>query len=88
MPEEKAKAKHKPTPKGQRVIYTKDNRPSTPKVGEGTIWYCKGKIHRNAKAWRVFIDAGDRCDKKVKIGDDPNVSFQRCLTLIEAPDLD
>lgn len=83
-----ARPKHKPAPKQDRVIYNKDNKPPTPEEGSGTVWYCSGKIHRNAKEWRVFMDCADRCDKKVKIGENPDESFRRCLTLIDANDVD
>ena len=87
-PKSNSRPKHKPAPKQDRVIYNKDNMPPTPEEGSGTVWYCSGKIHRNAKEWRVFMDCSDRVDKKVKIGENPDESFRRCLTLIDANDVD
>lgn len=52
-----AAATHTPPSKG-------DQRPKPPSAGQ-TVHYAGGKLHRSDRlqAWRVFIRAGDRCDK-------------------------
>jgi hypothetical protein len=40
-------------------------KPSMPGPGSPTTWYLGGKVHRSdlRQCWRVFVHAGDRCDK-------------------------
>ena len=83
------KAKPKPDAKAkaraEKMVFTQENPPSVPEPKSGTTWYRKGKIHRNQGGFRVFLNAGDRCDKKVKITDenDCEAEWQKALKMID-----
>ena len=84
-PAKKAKA----TPKAERVVYDMDNKPPLMVKGSPTVWYLGGKVHCNGNDYRVFLKSTDRNDRKVKIGDDPQASWEKCLKMIEdARDVD
>ena len=40
-------------------------------------------MNRNGGHWRVFVVNSDRCDRKIRIGEDPAASFAKALSLIE-----
>ena len=84
-PKAKAKPSAKAKAAAEKIVFTEANRPPVPAPKSGTTWYRKGKIHRNCGAFRVFLSAGDRCDKKVKIKDEDNceAEWQRALTMID-----
>ena len=81
-PKAKAKPSAKAKAAAEKMVFTEANRPPVPAPKAGTTWYRKGKIHRNSGAFRVFLSAGDRCDKKVKIKDEDNceAEWQRALS--------
>lgn len=41
--------------------------PPIMKLGDPTVLYRGGKLHRNSDCFRVFVKASDRCDRKVRI---------------------
>ncbi|CAK9009878.1 unnamed protein product, partial [Durusdinium trenchii] len=87
--EEVSRPKAKAKASADRKIWSKEDPPPVPAPKSGTTWYRRGKIHRNSGAFRVFLNGGDRCDKKVKILDEENcgAEWQRALQLIdEAPE--
>ena len=84
-PTAKAKPSAKAKAAAERIVFTEANRPPVPAPKSGTTWYRKGKIHRNSGAFRVFLSAGDRCDKKVKIQDEDNceAEWQKAIKMID-----
>ena len=87
--EDVSRPKAKAKASADKKIWSKEDPPPVPAPKSGTTWYRHGKIHRNSGAFRVFLNAGDRCDKKVKILDEENcgAEWQRALQLIdEAPE--
>ena len=63
---------------------TRRNRPPVMQLGDCTVYHEKGKIHRNSDCYRVFKRTSDRCDRKVKIGDDIEAAWEKALGIIEA----
>ena len=61
-------------------------KPSVPEAGSGTTFYLQGKIHRsdNGECWRVFVNKGDRVDRKIKWNGDLNTSWNKALSLIDS----
>ena len=84
-PKAKAKPAAKVKARPEKIVFTQENRPPCPKPKSGTTWYRKGKIHRNQGGFRVFVNASDRCDKKVKIKDenDCEAEWQKALKMID-----
>ena len=60
-------------------------KPDPPDPWTGTFFWGTGKIHKNPKSnsWRAFVEKSDKCDRKVKFGDDHVASFHRALQIIE-----
>ena len=77
----KAKPKAKPKPKSRPAPHPLGQRPPTPEEPVGTTWYGPGRINRNGGHWRVFVVNTDRCDRKIRIGEDPDASFAKALSL-------
>ena len=79
----KAKAGAKPKAKSGAVS---NKRPSPIPVGGETCYYKQGKIHRSdrGEAWRVFRNAGDRCDLKVLWKGNEKLSWSKALDVIDA----
>ena len=50
-------------------------------LGDPTVYHEKG---RNAEMYRVFVRSSDRCDRKVRIGDDVEAAWDKALGIIEA----
>lgn len=79
----------KPSPKkGTSKAVKKDaagTKPDPPDPWVGTFFWNGGKIHRNVaqSQWRVFIDAKDRNDKKIKWHDDEVGAFHKALDVID-----
>lgn len=84
-PKAKAKPAAKAKARAEKIVFTQENRPPCPEPKSGTTWYRKGKIHRNQGGFRVFVNASDRCDKKVKIKDenDCEAEWQKALKMID-----
>ena len=84
-PMAKAKPGAKAKARAERTVFTEDNKPPVPEPKSGTTWYRKGKIHRNQGGFRVFLNASDRCDKKVRITDENNceAEWQKALKMID-----
>ena len=61
-------------------------KPSVPDAGSGTTFYRQGKIHRSdtGECWRVFVNKGDRVDRKIKWNGDLNTSWKKALSLIDS----
>ena len=87
-PKAKAKPAAKAKARAEKIVFTQENRPPCPEPKSGTTWYRKGKIHRNQGGFRVFVNASDRCDKKVKIKDenDCEAEWQKALKMIDFDD--
>eukprot|EP00435_Cladocopium_sp_Y103_P022661 s3514_g5.t1 len=81
----KAKAKAKAKAKGEKMVFTQENPPPVPAPKSGTTFYRKGKVHRNSGAFRVFLTASDRIDKKVKIANEESCEeeWQKALKMID-----
>ena len=60
-------------------------KPHPPDPWTGTFFWGTGKIHKNpnSNSWRAFVEKSDKCDRKVKFGDDQVASFHRALQIIE-----
>ena len=89
VPKQKAKAKAKANPKAKAKAMaclpsSRRNRPPVMQLGDPTVYHEKGKIHTNAEMYRVFVRSSDRCDRKVRIGDDVEAAWDRALGIIEA----
>lgn len=89
VPKQKAKAKAKANPKAKAKAMaclpsSRRNRPPVMQLGDPTVYHEKGKIHRNAEMYRVFVRSSDRCDRKVRIGDDVEAAWDKALGIIEA----
>ena len=84
-PKAKAKPAAKAKARPEKIVFTQENRPPCPEPKSGTTWYRKGKIHRNQGGFRVFVNASDRCDKKVTIKDenDCEAEWQKALKMID-----
>ena len=84
-PKAKAKPAAKAKARPEKIVFTQENRPPCPEPKSGNTWYRKGKIHRNQGGFRVFVNASDRCDKKVKIKDenDCEAEWQKALKMID-----
>ena len=79
----KAKAGAKPKAKSGAVS---NKRPTPIPAGGETCYYKQGKIHRSdrGEAWRVFRNAGDRCDLKVLWKGNEKLSWSKALDVIDA----
>ena len=68
-----------------RKIWSKGENPPVMEKGAQTTYYRGGKVHRNSDAFRVFKQAQDRCDRKVKIdSNDIEGCWKKALAIIDA----
>ena len=82
---EKKQSAKKATKMEDRKIWGKGENPPVMEKGAQTTYYRGGKVHRNSDAFRVFKQAQDRCDRKVKI--DPNDidgCWKKALSIIDS----
>ena len=66
---------------------SKASRPSAPKrQGDGAVRYNGGKVLRSdtSESWRVFLQANDKVDKKVKWNGSAGKSWSLALDLIDS----
>ena len=78
-----SKAAAKPASKLSKATHGK--RPAPIPKGGSTCFYRQGKVHRSdtGQCWRVFRNAGDRCDLKVHWKGDLVTAWSKALDIID-----